>query len=81
MQRIILPLGENRKDVDAKALENLFAKGYSLKEVAKILRIDYSVLSGKISQSVSLLQARERGKRRASSKILLEKSGIRALNK
>lgn len=66
MQRIKLPLGENRKDIDAKVLENLFAKGLSMKQISKELHIDYSVLSGKIYQSVSLLRAREIGKRRAA---------------
>lgn len=53
--------------IDAKQLEDLFAKGLSLEDVARELQMNKSFLSKKINAKYSLILARERGKSRANN--------------
>lgn len=53
--------------IDAKQLEELFARGYSTAEVARELQMHKALLSRKINARHSLMIAREKGKARAKN--------------
>ena len=63
MKVLNLPLGKTKIDISAEKLQSLFASGLEMKQVARELRMDYSVLSRKINESLGLMRAREKGKR------------------
>ncbi len=66
MRVLELKLGKNRRDINPGELENLFADGLNQIQIARRLKMDKSFLSGKINQSVELMQARTRGQRKAA---------------
>jgi AraC-like DNA-binding protein len=57
-----LPLRtQQKRSVSAEQVETLFSEGWTMQEVAARMNLRYTYLAGRINESLSLTEAKQRG--------------------